>query len=350
MIPYQSLSIIRQSVSFEDPDFPLEFFITEMQQLSLSPKVTKFLADLLLRIPNVANKNNLRETTADPTSDRKARVTISVSLLQYDGSKGHAAKFVVKFTHLVTTQKLPESEWDSLLMDSLKKEALKHFESSRRKFTSHNSYFKDFIEFFDHRSVLDERKWYKDTFQQQHKKPVRTFYLQFLQTVEHLQTLNLFPADSSQLFHSTFMDDFFCKLNDECYSIVDNKLRDSGKRPEDVTHTSIFAWVDTAQKYNNSIHTLTSATDKDNEKKSDKKKRHAKRSASKKYQNQNTAEVQTQSKPDQVCFWCEKKGHTHKSPDKQNGPVRTIYQDGKDPSASWEAHRIKKGYPPWLTK
>ena len=125
-------------------------------------------------------------------------------------------------------------------MDSQKKEALKHFESSRRKFTSHNSYFKDFIEFFEHRSVLDERKWYRDTFRQHHKEPVRTFYLRFLQTVEHLQTLDLFPADSSQFFHSTFMDDFFCKLNDEYYLIVDNKLRDSGKRPEDVTHTSNF--------------------------------------------------------------------------------------------------------------
>ena len=103
-------------------------------------------------------------TITHPTADRKARVTISVNLPQYDGSKGHAAKFVAKFTHLATTQKFPESEWDSLLMDSLKKEALKHFESSRRKFTSHNSYFKDFIEFFDHRSVLDERKWYRDTF------------------------------------------------------------------------------------------------------------------------------------------------------------------------------------------
>ena len=109
-----------------------------MQQLKLSPQVTKFLADLQLRIPNVANKNNLHaetSATTDPTSDRKARVTISVSLPQYDGSKGHAAKFVNKFTHLATTQNFPESEWDSLLMDSLKKEALKHFESSRRKFT-----------------------------------------------------------------------------------------------------------------------------------------------------------------------------------------------------------------------
>ena len=94
------------------------------------------------------------------------------------------------------------------------------------------------------------------------KNQFARFIYRFLQTVEHLQTLNLFPADSSQLFHSTFMDDFFCKLNDECYSIVDNKLRDSGKRPEDVTHTSMFAWVDTAQKYNNSIHTLTSTKNK----------------------------------------------------------------------------------------
>ena len=85
--------------------------------------------------------------------------------------------------------------------------------------------------------------------------------------------------------------------------------------------------------------------DKDNEKKSDKKNRHAKRSASKKYQNQNTAEVQTQSKPDQVCFWCKTLGHTHKSLDKTKWTCPD-YLSGKDHSASWEAHRIKKGYPP----
>ena len=57
MIPHRwtlLIETIKKSVSFEDPDFPLEFFITEMQQLSLSTKVTKFLANLLLRIPNVA--------------------------------------------------------------------------------------------------------------------------------------------------------------------------------------------------------------------------------------------------------------------------------------------------------
>ena len=66
MIPHRwtlLIETIKKSVSFEDPDFPLEFFITEMQQLSLSTKVTKFLADLLLRIPIVAIHNNLRAGT-----------------------------------------------------------------------------------------------------------------------------------------------------------------------------------------------------------------------------------------------------------------------------------------------
>ena len=39
MIPHRwtlLIETIKKSVSFEDPDFPLEFFITEMQQLSLS--------------------------------------------------------------------------------------------------------------------------------------------------------------------------------------------------------------------------------------------------------------------------------------------------------------------------
>ena len=51
-------------------------------------------------------------------------------------------------------------------MDCLKREALKHFESSRRKFQTHKAYFKDLIEFFDHRSVLDKKKGYRDTFKQ----------------------------------------------------------------------------------------------------------------------------------------------------------------------------------------
>ena len=111
------------------------------------------------------NKNGLNGTKQSESAfDRKARVTISVSLPQYEGSKGNAAKFVTKFTHLANTQNFLESEWDALLMDCIKKEALKHFESSRRKFQTHKAYFKDLIEFFDHRSVLDERKWYRDTF------------------------------------------------------------------------------------------------------------------------------------------------------------------------------------------
>jgi hypothetical protein len=36
------------------------------------------------------------------------------------------------------------------------------------------------------------------------------------------------------------MDDFFCKLNDECCSIVDNKIRDKKGDPEDFTPEDFF--------------------------------------------------------------------------------------------------------------
>ena len=165
---------------------------------------------------------------------KKAKVNVSISLPQYDaGANGKAAKFVAKFTHLATTQNFPEREWDSLLMDCLKKEALKHFENSRMKFPSHKLYFQALISFFDHRSANDEKKWYRDTFKQRNGEAPRTFHLHFLETITHLQTLDLFLDDDAPGFDRLFMDDFFCKLNDECYSIVNNKLRDKRGNPED---------------------------------------------------------------------------------------------------------------------
>ena len=57
--------------------------------------------------------------------------------------------------------------------------------------------------------------------------------------------------------------------------------------------------------------------------------------------------AQPTSKPEQVCFWCEQKGHTHKSADKTKWTCPE-YLVGKEPSAFWEAQCIKKGYPPIL--
>jgi len=54
-------------------------------------------------------------------TSRRARVNVSVTLPQNDGSRGKAAKFVQKFNHLVKMQDFAEQEWDSLLMDCLKK-------------------------------------------------------------------------------------------------------------------------------------------------------------------------------------------------------------------------------------
>jgi len=59
---------------------------------------------------------------------------------------------------LVNTQDFAEQEWDSLRMDCLKKEALRHFaiENSRMEFPSHAACLADVITFFDHRSINDE--------------------------------------------------------------------------------------------------------------------------------------------------------------------------------------------------
>ena len=349
------LQAIERTVSLVDPEFPLVDFITDMLTIELSPKTKRFLTDLQIRLPNIdvssepSNSGLLKTTNNDPILDRKARVTISVSLPQFDGSKSQAAKFVSKFTHLATTQNFPETEWDALLMDCLKKDALKHFESSRRKFSTHKHYFKDLIQFFDNRSVLDEKKWYRDTFRQNQKEPIRTFYLRFLQTIEHLQNLDIFPADDHITFHSTFMDDFFGKLNDECYLIVDNKLRDSNRSPQDVTHTSFFGWVDTALKYNNSVHTLAKSVKQTSKEHKNNKKRFANHSGTNNgnqtSSNANNKPSPALSKQDRVCYWCEKRGHTHKAEDKKTWTCPD-YLAGKEPCASWVAFQASKGYPP----
>ena len=114
-------------------------FDTDMLKFELSPKTTTFLTDLQTRLPNIdkkpepSNRGLLRKTNDEPVLDRKARVTISVSLPQYDGAKSQAAMFAIKFTQLASRQNFLETEWDVLVMDCFKKDALKHFESSSRK-------------------------------------------------------------------------------------------------------------------------------------------------------------------------------------------------------------------------
>ena len=53
-----------------------------------------------------------------------------------DGKQGKAAKFVTKFIQLMENQRYDQDEWDALLIDCLiiKKEALKHFKSTRNSF------------------------------------------------------------------------------------------------------------------------------------------------------------------------------------------------------------------------
>jgi len=53
------------------------------------------------------------------------------------------------------------------------------------------------------------------------------------------------------------MNDFFCRLNEECYSIVDNQLRITNQNPKDVTYSMFFSWIETSQKLQSSISAMT---------------------------------------------------------------------------------------------
>jgi len=139
--------------------------------------------------------------------------------------------------------------------------------------------------------------------------------------VEHLQNLDIFPADDHETFHSTFMNNFFGKLNDKCYLIVHNKLRDTNRSPQDVTHTSFFGWVDTALKYNNSVHALAKNVQQTNKERKHNKKQSANHSGTNNgnqtNRNANSKPSSAVSKEERVCYWCKKCGHSHKADDKK---------------------------------
>ena len=346
------------STPWGDPQFPILDFLTEVLSTgSLSSKITKFLTELRARLKSTGpatrthSYNTGREVDYDAIRDRKAKVNISISLPQYDGAKGKAAKFVAKFTHLAINQNFSEQEWDALLMDCLKKEALKHFENSRVKFRTHKLYFQALISFFDHRSSNDEKKWYRDTFKQRNGEAARTFYLRFLETITHLQTMDLFPEDDAIGFNRQFMDDFFCKLNDECYSIVDNKIRDKKGDPEDFTPEDFFEWIDNAQAFSSSITSLVK-----NQKTSNTQSQHQRKS-SRQQNNRKDDGISDQSnrsarnnastpavKKEKHCYFCDKPGHTHKT---LVAPKTWICPDklaGKPASEAWNKYHADKGH------
>ena len=266
--------------------------------------------------------------------NRRARVNVSVTLPrpQYDGSRGKAAKFVQKFNHLVKTQDFAEQEWDSLLMDCLKKEALRHFENSRVEFPSHAAYFADLITFFDRRSINDERKFYLH-YSMRQNEPIRTFYLRFKETTQQMNSLGLFPNTSDSNYQRTFMNDFFCRLNEECYSIVDNQLRITNQNPEDVPYSTFFSWIETSQKLQSSISALTKQQKQPPSQQQKKNNNNRK--------NNNSQNSAMGAKTEKLCYYCEKPGHRHRTFDKKTWlcPDKLA---GKEPCANYKAYNKKK--------
>ena len=116
-----------------------------------------------------------------------------------------------------------------MLMDCLKKEALRHFEKSRLEFPSHVAYFADLITFFDHKLINDERKFYLH-YSMRQNEPIGTFYLRFKETTQQINSLGLFPNTSYSNYQQTFMNDF-------SVGIVGNQLMITNQNPKNVqTH------------------------------------------------------------------------------------------------------------------
>ena len=83
-------------------------------------------------------------------------------------------------------------------------------------------------------------------------------------------------------------------MNEECYLIIDNKLKDKNKQPVECDPTVFFDWIDNATKFNNSIATLASR--------------------------QTRSEHSFTFNPKLSCYYCGKTGH-HKLKTKEPGFV-----------------------------
>jgi len=149
------------------------------------------------------------------------------------------------------------------------------------------------------------------------------------------------------------MDDFFCKLNEESYLIVDNKLKDKNKDPVDFDPTVFFDWIDNATKFNHSITALSKNSSRHSGKKNNQKQNYQKQnfnSQNLKSQNTTQKSSNSQSNPSSTnagnlkCYYCDKKGHTHRGPDKTW--TCPDYLENKPPCESWVKYREAKGFPP----
>ena len=103
------------------------------------------------------------------------------------------------------------------------------------------------------------------------------------------------------------------------------------------------------RKYNNSVHTLAKNVQQTNKERKHNKKQSANHSGANNgnqtNRNANSKPSSAVSKEERVCYWCEKRGHSHKADDKKTWTCPD-YLAGKEPCASWVAFQASKGYAP----
>ena len=118
------------------PDWELMIgFAEELKELREETKnlifkigeLFKALSSRGLQVPSQESKEVSQMSSTNRAPSDFARVSVSVALPEYSGTKGHAAKWVRDFKSIVKTQRYGESQWDALLPTCLKKDALRFF-------------------------------------------------------------------------------------------------------------------------------------------------------------------------------------------------------------------------------
>ena len=74
------------------------------------------------------------------TRSDTAKVSVSLSLPDFNCTKGCAGKWVRDVLSIVKTQRYDESQWDALLPTYLKKVALNFFNTKRKLFSNYTQY------------------------------------------------------------------------------------------------------------------------------------------------------------------------------------------------------------------
>ena len=293
-----------------------------------SPKAKKLFDESESETEHSSPENQKPERqTSQLIRGERAKVNVSVEISSYSGQKGKARVFVRDFLGIMKAQRFDESQWDSLLHSCLKKDALRFFQNNRMIYSDFKEFFEEFIEFFDSRSVDNEYHWFREVLRQKDGQDFDTWFLFFQSKVQYMQSLDQYPQYSESSFNASFMRDLYCKLNKQCFAIVDKKLKDLRLEVKECSWKDFKNWIEEANLEEKNLFNFSNKKQPPrhsgnfqrniSEKKHhvDKNKENAKKQSAPVKSNQNNILATSSKQP--FCHYCGVYGHWMKTRDKK---------------------------------